>query len=120
MIRSRVAELASAQIGSAQFDGVDPRKLRGVIFMSMACLLPLVGIRYEGIDPLSFEPLFETADARLCHFDELPKQARHIICFGALTAHALWGGSGGEDPRHVEGVVCIDEIEIHPGREEQS
>lgn len=107
------AELASAQIGTAQFDGADPRKLRGAIHMSMACLLPLVGIRYEGIDPLSFEPLFETADGRLCHYDELPKQTRHIICFGALTAHTLWVGSGGDDPRHVAGVVCIDEIEIH-------
>ena len=107
------AELASTQIGSAQFDGVDPRVLRRAIHMAMACLLPLVGLRYEGIDPLSFEPLFETGDGRLCHFDELAKQSRHILAFGALTAHALWLGSGGEDPYQVRGVVCIDEIEIH-------
>ena len=107
------AELASAQIGSAQFDGIDPRTLKVAVHMSMACLLPLVGVRYEGIDPLSFEPLFETADGRLCHFDELAKQTSHIVAFGALTAHALWLGSGGEDPHTVSGVVCIDEIEIH-------
>jgi hypothetical protein len=107
------AELASAQIGGAQFDGIDPRVLRRGIHMAMACLLPLVGVRYEGIDPLSFEPLFESADGRLCHFDELAKQSRHVVAFGALTAHALWLGSGGEDPHQVRGVVCIDEIEIH-------
>ena len=107
------AELASSQIGGAQFDGPDPRRLRGAIHMAMACLLPLVGIRYEGVDPLSFEPLFETADGRLCHFDELAKQTRHIVAFGSLTAHALWIGSGGDDPRHAPGVVCIDEIETH-------
>jgi hypothetical protein len=107
------AELSAAQLGGAQFDGPDPRRLRSAIHMAMACILPLVGIRYEGIDPLSFEPLFETADGRLCHFDELAKQARHVIAFGALTAHALWAGSGGEDPHQVPGVVCIDEVEIH-------
>lgn len=91
---------------------LDPRRLHRALVETIDGVLSLVKHRYAGLDPMSFEPLFETPDGRLCHFDEIAKQARHLIAFVVLSAHAIWVRSGGRDPRKAPGVILIDEIEL--------
>ncbi len=73
----------------------------------------LLGLEYRGLDASSFEPVFAGGDARPRTFDELPTRARHLVSFVALPVRMLWGAYPGLDPRHAEGVVTIDEIDLH-------
>ncbi len=109
------AELAGALLGEGSFaggEGMDPRRLGDALHAGLHRLEPLTRHRYAGVDPLSFEPLFETPDGRLCHFDEIAKQVRHLVAFLVLGAHALWVRAEGRDPREAQGVMIIDEIEL--------
>ncbi len=76
-------------------------------------LLLLAKVRYQGVDPRSFEPIFSTSEGRTCFFDMLPTRARHLAAFGALSVRTLWGAYPGRDPRRAEGVVLIDEVDLH-------
>lgn len=75
-------------------------------------LVRLAGYRYRGPDAASLEPEFSAAGA-VRSFDELPTQARHLAAMGALSLRALWLARPERDPRDTEGVVAIDEIDLH-------
>lgn len=75
--------------------------------------LALVGIRWIGLDPLSLEPIFRCEDTRVSSFDQLPTRARHLIAFTAIPVRALWAAFPHRDPRDAEGIVAIDEIDMH-------
>jgi hypothetical protein len=91
-----------------RFAGLDHR-LREVL----DALLPAAGCSYVGVDPVRLEPLFETSEGRVVELDELPKSARHLTAFGALTLRALAAAYPGKDVREAEGVVLIDDAEVH-------
>jgi hypothetical protein len=76
-------------------------------------LVSLTGCDYLGLDPLSWEPMFTTSDGQPCAFDALPTRTRHLVAFGALTVRALWAAYPDRDPRIAEGVVVIDEADLH-------
>ncbi len=76
-------------------------------------LVGLVGYAYIGVDPASLEPLFESHGGRIVAFDELPTSARHLASFAALPLRALFGAYGQSDPLAHEGVVVIDDVELH-------
>jgi hypothetical protein len=73
----------------------------------------LVGCTYEGADPVTFEPMFDTGGAAPTAFDELPASARSTLAFGVLTTRALHAAYPSRPPRESEGVVLIDEVELH-------
>jgi hypothetical protein len=75
-------------------------------------LVSLAGFSYAGIDPTSFEPTFRAEDGTVLPFDALPTRARHLVAFGALPLRALVAAYPGKEPAELEGVVCIDEIEL--------
>ena len=75
-------------------------------------LLKLVGFSYRGLDPLSFEPMF-VGQAREVAFDMLPTRARHLTAFAALSVRTLWAAYPDQDPRDSEGVIAIDEVDLH-------
>jgi hypothetical protein len=75
-------------------------------------LLELVGVRYRGLDPLSFEPLF-ASQGRELPFDALPTQMRHLAAFAALSVRTLWAAYPDRDPRESEGVIAIDDVDLH-------
>jgi hypothetical protein len=76
-------------------------------------LLSLAGFRYLGVDAVSWEPMFRAADGARLGFDALPTRARHLVAFGALTLRTLWAAYPDRDPRIAEGVVLIDEVDLH-------
>jgi hypothetical protein len=76
-------------------------------------LVELAGFSYAGLDPFSFEPIFRSASGAVRPFDGLPTRARHLVAFGALTVKTLWAAYPGRDPRLSEGVVAIDEVDLH-------
>jgi len=83
-------------------------------------LLPLVGCSYRGIDPFSFEPLFSTQGSRReLPFDALPTRARHLAAFAALSVRTLWAAYPDQDPRESEGVIAIDEVDLHQDSQTQ-
>lgn len=66
---------------------------------------------YAGTSPLTLEPEARQG-SRVVVFDALPRPARHLVAFGALTLRALFAAyPGSDDPREREGVVAIDDIE---------
>jgi hypothetical protein len=76
-------------------------------------LVTLSGFTYAGIDPGSFEPVFKSEDGTVVPFDGLPTRSRHLVSFAALSVRTLWAAQPRQSPLEVEGVVCIDEIELH-------
>jgi hypothetical protein len=77
-------------------------------------LLSLVGCSYRGIDPFSFEPMFSRQGSlREFPFDALPTRARHLTAFAALSVRTLWAAYPDRDPRESEGVIAIDEVDLH-------
>jgi hypothetical protein len=79
----------------------------------LAALLSDGGLRYRGADPGTLEPLFELSDGRLIEFDNLPRSARQLVAFGALTLRALAAAYPAKDVREAEGVVLLDDIEVY-------
>jgi hypothetical protein len=76
-------------------------------------LVALTGFEYLGLDPFSFEPTFRDRGRRALPFDALPTRARHLVAFGALSVRMLWAAYPQRDPRTAEGVVAIDEVDLH-------
>ena len=75
-------------------------------------LLALVGFSYHGLDPFTLEPLF-AAQGREVSFDALPTRARHLVAIAALSVRTLWAAYPDQDPRESEGVITIDEVDLH-------
>jgi len=87
---------------------------------ALGILLPLVGYSYRGIDPFSFEPLFSSRGSqREQPFDALPTRARHLVAFAALSVRTLWAAYPDQDPRESEGVIAIDEVDLHQDSQAQ-
>jgi hypothetical protein len=112
------AAVAAALVKQPPFDIVDPMKtspdafgraIRGAV----EPLARLAGYQLIGADPLSLEPMFEGSGGALITFDDLPTFARHLISFGALTTRALFAAYPGRDARQVEGVILIDDADLH-------
>jgi hypothetical protein len=81
---------------------------------TLSTLLSLVGCAYRGIDPFTFEPLFSVQGGqREVSFDALPTRARHLAAFGALSVRTLWAAYPDRDPRESEGVIVIDDVDLH-------
>ncbi|HYP88626.1 MAG TPA: hypothetical protein VEQ59_10740 [Polyangiaceae bacterium] len=111
--------LAYAEIGSAlaerrpvegevRLDTLGPAMLKVV-----SGLVGLTGFSYFGLDPLSWEPMFRSSDGSRVPFDALPTRVRHLTAFGALSVRTLWAAYPDRDPRIAEGVVLIDEADLH-------
>lgn len=111
--------LAYAELGSAlaekrplegdlRLDALGPSMLEVV-----GRLVSLTGFDYVGLDALSWEPMFRSADGARLPFDALPTRSRHLVAFGALTVRTLWAAYPDRDPRLAEGVVLIDEVDLH-------
>ena len=108
------AEIASALAerrppeGEVRLDTLGPAMLKVV-----DGLVRLTGFGYLGLDPVSWEPRFRSADGTRLPFDALPTRARHLVAFGALAVRMLWAAYPDRDPRIAEGVVLIDEVDLH-------
>lgn len=108
------AKLSSALAGDRRGEaGADPRSLGAAIDAGMGELLAPVGHLYRGLDPRTFEPRFETPTGELLPFDALAMQVRQLVAIVALSTHQLWVAHRGADPRECEGVVLIDDVDLH-------
>ena len=98
---SHLAERRFDLLGSAMQSAVDS-------------LAKLSGFSYRGLDPLSFEPIFAAlGQARALPFDALPTRTRHLVAFAALAVRTLWAAYPDQDPREAEGVIAIDDVDLH-------
>ncbi|MDX2052606.1 MAG: hypothetical protein SFV15_09465 [Polyangiaceae bacterium] len=107
------AGIASALQSSGRPSGVDFKLLDGGMRHAVNSVVRLLGYRYEGLDPQSFEPHFAGPYRELISFDALPTAVRHLVAFAALPVRTLWGAYPGRDPRLAEAVVSVDEPELH-------
>jgi hypothetical protein len=92
---------------------VDPRLLGAAMREAVDSLVRLTGLRYEGLDPLSLEPRFVSAGGRHLDFDAMPTRTRHLVAYVAITIKTLWAAYPTADPRTAEGVVAIDDADLH-------
>ena len=104
-IASALAEPRPA--GERRFD-----LLGSAMQSALDCVLKLVGVSYRGLDPLSFEPMF-LAHGREVAFDALPTRVRHLVAIAALSVRTLWAAYPDQDPRDSEGVITIDDVDLH-------
>jgi hypothetical protein len=117
LARDTKQALAYAAIASALSASSEPRERRfDLLGMAMHgvvdTFLKLVGFSYQGLDPFSFEPLF-SGQGRELPFDALPTRARHLLAFAALSVRTLWAAYPDQDPRDSEGVIAIDDVDLH-------
>jgi len=88
--------------------------LDAAMLSTLDTLLSLVGCSYRGLDPFSFEPMFSVPSSeRELPFDALPTPARHLAAFAALSVRTLWAAYPDRDPRESEGVITIDDVDLH-------
>jgi len=92
---------------------VDPRQLGAAMREAVDSVVRLTGLRYEGLDPTSLEPRFVSAGGRQLDFDALPTRTRHLVAYVAITIKTLWAAYPTADPRTAEGVVAIDDADLH-------
>ncbi len=108
------AEIGTALVARRPLDGdVRLDALGPAMHQVVDRLVSLSGFSYVGLDAVSWEPMFRAADATQVPFDGLPTRARHLVAFGALTVRTLWAAYPDRDPRIGEGVVLIDEADLH-------
>lgn len=118
LTRETKQALAYAAIGSALSRGGGDRGRRldllgGAMHSAVDHLVSLAGFAYRGLDAATFEPVFIDSDDRERFFDALPTRARHLVAFAALSTRLLWAAYPGQDPRTSEGVIAIDEVDLH-------
>ena len=97
----------------ASEDDTAVRALDTAVRDALAPLLALVDHAYEGIDPVSLEPMFRVPDGQRRGFDELPARVRHLVALAALPVRTLAAAYPGRDPRRAQGVVIVDDVELH-------
>lgn len=109
--------LAYAAITSAleskQSSGGSCAQLMAAMQQAVDTLGALVGLRWVGLEPLSLEPRFETQAGASETFDQLSTRARHLIAFAAVTVRALWASAPARSTLDLEGLVTIDEVDLH-------
>jgi hypothetical protein len=111
--------VACALVHAARPSGHDPAEAGALELFDQAMrdvvgrLSMLVGYRYVGADPSTLEPVFEAEDGTAVLFDHLPTCAKHLVAFGALTLRTLQAAYPAADGRQAEGVVVLDEVELH-------
>ncbi len=76
-------------------------------------LCAVYGFSFDGLEPRSLEPVFTHQSGRRMRFDALPTATKHAIAFGVLPLRALWAAYPGMDPTRAQGVVAIDQFELH-------
>ncbi len=118
LARETKQALAYAEIGAALqrtpgAEHADQRLLATAMSHAVNTLLESVGFSYLGLDSRSFEPMFAGSQRTALPFDSLPTGVRHLVALAALPTRTLWGAYPGRDPRRAEGVVTIDEPELH-------
>jgi hypothetical protein len=106
-IGSALAERGSVE-GELRLDVLGPAMLKVV-----DGLVRLTGFNYVGLDAVSWEPTFRSSEGSRLPFDALPTRTRHLAAFGALSVRTLWAAYPDRDPRIAEGVVLIDEPDLH-------
>ena len=123
--------LAYAAIAAALVRDGDGADRRGVLAFERAlvsaleALAPVTGFRFVGACPSTFEPLFLPAEeagprdagpmdrTRPLPFDDLPTAARHLISFVALPLRSLAAAYPDRPPGAAEGVVVVDDADLH-------
>ena len=75
-------------------------------------MLEPFGFSYAGVSPLSLEPEATDKSGHIVAFDALPRAARHLVAFGALSLRAMFAAyPQSDDPREREALIAIDDIE---------
>jgi hypothetical protein len=97
----------------ASEDDMAVRALDAAVRDALSPLLALVDHAYEGIHPVSLEPTFRVPAGALRSFDELPARVRHLVALAALPVRALAAAYPGCDPRRAQGVVLVDDVDLH-------
>jgi hypothetical protein len=118
LARETKQAMAYAAISAALPDLAAPRP-RGFELLGAAMkravdeVVGLARCSYLGLDPHTFEPLFREGRGNAVPFDGLPTRVRHLVSFAALPVRTLWGAYPGTDPRMCEGLIAIDEVDLH-------
>ncbi|MEM7156903.1 MAG: hypothetical protein AAF799_28895 [Myxococcota bacterium] len=92
---------------------IDTRLLGSAMHETVDTMVRLGGFAYQGLDPLSFEPRFSSPGGRQLSFDALPTRTRHLVAYAAITIRTLFAAYPTIDPRTAQGVVAIDDAELH-------
>jgi hypothetical protein len=108
------AALSRASPRTAAEARAEAESLENAVRGAVEPLANLTGYGYVGVEPATFEPIFERGHGGpLCAFDELPTQTRHLVALAALTVRTLHAASPGADARLAEGVALVDDADAH-------
>lgn len=116
LVRETKQVLAYAAISRALSSGSDDRRferLNQATEHAVNSLVGLLGYRWVGLDALTLEPIFRSDEDRSLPFDQLPTSVRHLTAFAALPVRVLWAAYPQRHPLEAQGIVAIDEVELH-------
>ncbi len=109
------AGIAGALYGDRRGEGDDPRRLDAAMRAAIDAVVGLLGYKYRGIEPYSLEPLFVTPGGSAHLFDSLPTQLKHLVAIAAVSVRTLWSAHRSRDPREIEGLILVDDLELTLG-----
>ncbi len=107
------AAISAALAGDRRGQQRGTRFLGAAMEDAVAAVAELGGFGFRGLEPHTFEPFFESPGGQPVVFDSLPTQIKHVLAFVAIPLRALWAAHQGKDPRDCEGVVTIDDFDLH-------
>ncbi len=107
------AAISSSLAGDRTGHPGDVRALGAAMAEAIDATVQVMGHRYRGVEPSTLEPLFISPGGSPHLFDSLPTALKHVVAMIAVPMRALWAAHRGADPRRAEGVVLIDDAELH-------
>lgn len=103
----------SASLPHGSFEGPNHTVLGTAMQETVDSVARIHDYRYLGLEPRSFEPYFLAPGGKQTAFDHLPTQLKHAIAIPALLVRALWGAYPNLKPNTAQGVVALDQPELH-------
>ena len=89
------------------------RKLAEALRHAVETVLEPERLHFVGLEPTSFEPMFRNLDGGLLPFDALSTAQRSRLALVASPVRTLWAAYPERPSHETEGVVVVDDIELH-------
>jgi predicted ATPase len=116
LTRATLAALVYAEVSAAmpnkRMCDEDHELLAAAMRRGLSAALSPFDVRYLGLNPRSLEPMFATHQQEV-PFHQLSTQAKNTVALVASVVRVLWAGYPGLSPLMAQGVIAIDQVELH-------
>jgi hypothetical protein len=116
LTRATLAMLVYAEVTGALHNPTlwseETQYLATALRRALSATLAPLGVTYLGLHPRTLDPTFVVGYQQLT-FNQLSTQAKNTVAIVTATVRALWAAYPGLNPLIAQGVVAIDQLELH-------